>query len=114
MRLGYLGLDMLEMQFAVKERGRSMGCPIKSHDALLKRAARFSWTASRAVWRIGRQGMVKSVVCWTDTDRAGCQLTRKCTSALVARPRTFIVDFMCDSDPDRTFVFMSVETELWT
>ena len=50
MRLNYMALDRPEMQFAAKECARSMSCPTKRHFALLKRAARFTLTAPRAVW----------------------------------------------------------------
>ena len=65
MRLGYAALDRPEVQFAAKECARGMSTPTQRHMSLLKRAARFTLEDC-------------------DTHWAGCKLTRRSTSAMVA------------------------------
>ena len=84
MRLGYAALDRPEVQFAAKECARGMSTPTQRHMSLLKRAARFTLEAPRTVWVWKRQAPVKTLVLHCDTDWAGCKLTRRSTSAMVA------------------------------
>ena len=84
MRLGYAALDRPEVQFAAKECARGMSTPTQRHMSLLKRAARFTLEAPRTVWVWKRQGPVKHLTLHCDTDWAGCKLTRRSTSAMVA------------------------------
>jgi hypothetical protein len=85
MRLGYLAMDRPEMQFSAKECARGMSSPTERHWGLLKRACRFTLEAGRVVWRWNRQRMPKTLDVYSDTDWAGCPLTRRSTSCFVAK-----------------------------
>ena len=85
MRLGYLALDRPELQFTAKECARGMQKPTERHHRLLKRAGRFLLGAPRAVWIWGRQRMPAVLDVYSDTDWAGCPITRRSTSSVVIR-----------------------------
>eukprot|EP00971_Amphidinium_carterae_P350860 6491778-Amphidinium_carterae.1 len=81
MRLVYLALDRPELQFTAKEVSRGLSSPTVRHWRLLKRAVRFTIRAPEIVWYWQRQRMPRTVVAWSDSDFAGCPLTRRSTSA---------------------------------
>ena len=85
MRLGYLALDRPEVQFAAKECARGMAKPTVRHLQMLKRCARFLKGLPRAVWRFGRQRKSKYIDVYSDTDWAGCPVSRRSTSAVVVK-----------------------------
>ena len=66
MRLGCYSLDRPEMQFKAKECARGLSWPAKRSEALLQRAPRFSLTAFKAVWRVGRQRTAETVGDWAE------------------------------------------------
>ncbi|CAK0851548.1 unnamed protein product, partial [Prorocentrum cordatum] len=85
MRLGYLALDRPEVQFAAKECARGMQRPTERHLRLLKRAGRFLIGAPRAIWKWGRQRAPTVMDIYSDTDWAGCPITRRSTSSVVIK-----------------------------
>ncbi|CAK0865359.1 unnamed protein product, partial [Prorocentrum cordatum] len=85
MRLGYLALDRPEVQFTAKECARGMQKPTERHLRLLKRAGRFLIGAPRAIWKWGRQRAPTVIDIYSDTDWAGCPITRRSTSSVVIK-----------------------------
>ncbi|CAK0856358.1 unnamed protein product [Prorocentrum cordatum] len=85
MRLGYLALDRPEVQFAAKECARGMQKPTERHLRLLNRAGRFLIGAPRAIWKWGRQRAPTVMDIYSDTDWAGCPITRRSTSSVVIK-----------------------------
>jgi hypothetical protein len=81
MRYAYLAQDRPECQFSAKELARSMNTPTAWDAAQLRRAVRYLIGAGRLVQRFNRQPMPTELVCYTDSDHAGCLKTRKSTSA---------------------------------
>ena len=84
-RLGYLALDRPEIQFVAKECARGMAAPTQRHRMMLKRAARFLKGQPRCVWRFGRQRSPGVLDVYSDTDWAGCPISRRSTSAIVCK-----------------------------
>ncbi|CAK0903034.1 unnamed protein product, partial [Prorocentrum cordatum] len=83
MRLGYLALDRPEVQFAAKECARGMQNPKERHFRLLKRAGRLLIRGRRAIWGWGRQRTPAVLDIYSDTDWAGCPITRRSASSVV-------------------------------
>ena len=84
MRTAYQAIDRPELLFASKEAARSMQNPTLHDLNKLKRIGRFLVTTPRTVQYFPRQGVVKHLVQYTDTDHAGCKTTRRSTSAGIA------------------------------
>lgn len=80
MRLLYLTLDRPELQFASKELSRTLAEPTEHGEEVLKSAARFLHAYPRVVWEFVRQAMPKMLDVFTDSNWAGCPITRKSTS----------------------------------
>ena len=78
-RGNYLAADRLDSQFACKEICRWMSRPSKHAWKALKRLCRYLAGAPRLVY-VYEQQEVSAVDVHTDTDWAGCPLTRKSTS----------------------------------
>ncbi|CAK0860738.1 unnamed protein product, partial [Prorocentrum cordatum] len=85
MRMGYLALGRPEVQFTAKECARGMQRPTERHLRLLKRAGRFLIGAPRAIWKWGRQRAPAVMDIYSDTDWAGCPITRRSTSSVVIK-----------------------------
>jgi hypothetical protein len=79
-RCNYLASDRPDIQFATKEASRGMANPTEGDWAKLKRLARYLKTVPRMTQWFARQEMPKDVICFTDSDWAGCKRTRKSTS----------------------------------
>ncbi|CAK0805864.1 unnamed protein product, partial [Prorocentrum cordatum] len=84
-RLGYLAFDRPEVQFTAKECARGMQKPTERHLRLLKRAGRFLIGAPRAIWKWGRQRAPTVMNIYSNTDWAGCPITRRSTSSVVIK-----------------------------
>ena len=84
MRTAYQAIDRPELLFASKEAARSMQNPTLHDMNKLKRIGRFLVTTPRTVQYFPRQGVVRHLVQYTDTDHAGCKTTRRSTSAGIA------------------------------
>ena len=84
-RLGYLASDRPEVQFAAKECARGMAKPTRAHQEALKRAVRFVHGNRRVVWRYERQPRRSFIDAFSDSDWAGCPVTRRSTSATALR-----------------------------
>ena len=80
MRLGYLVLDRPEAQFAFKELSRAMAKPTVHAEEHLKSVIRFLAGAPRVVWRYPRQEMQTKLMARTDSNWAGCPITRRSTT----------------------------------
>ena len=82
MRLCYLAADRIELQFAAKELARRMQEPSPADAEGMKRVARFLLKYPRAVQDFPRQTEVpKKIVCYSDSDHAGCLRTRRSSSS---------------------------------
>ena len=80
MRASYLALDRPDIQFAAKEAARGMSAPLVRHQEMLKRLGRYLLGAPMMVWCWRNQRWPGLVVSHSDTDWAGCLVTRKSTS----------------------------------
>ena len=83
-RLNYLAQDRSDIQFATKEVSRGMANPTVRDWKRLKRLARYLVDRQRVVHVYKYQDSVKTLRTWSDSDHAGCKLTRKSTSAGVS------------------------------
>ena len=81
MRASYMAQDRPELLFAVKEAARQMQSPTVSSMEKLKRLARYLVHHPRMVQVFRRQQAQETVVQLTDSDHAGCKVTRRSTSA---------------------------------
>ena len=79
-RGNFLAQDRSDIRFAVKELSRRMAKPRVRDIASLKRFARYLALRPRLVTKYCKQGPLKTVVGWSDSDWAGCPETRKSTS----------------------------------
>jgi hypothetical protein len=79
-RCNYLASDRPDIQFATKETSRGMANPTEGDWAKLKRLARYLKAVPRLTQWFARQEMPGDVICFTDSDWAGCKRTRKSTS----------------------------------
>ena len=80
MRLGFLALDRPDIQFGAKEAARGMARPTVRHQRMLKRCARYLLQARTLTWCFARQRFPRCILVRSDTDWAGCPLTRRSTS----------------------------------
>ena len=81
MRGCYLALDRPDISYACKELARSMSSPTQSDWNGLKRLGRFLKGLPRLVWKYPDQVEQDRLTMMTDSDDAGCNKTRKSTSA---------------------------------
>ena len=80
MRVAYLAQDRIDIQFASKELARGMQTPTRWDMEQLKRMVRYLKTVPRMVQRFHQQDTPTRLVCFTDSDFAGCMRSRKSTS----------------------------------
>ena len=90
-RMNYLGQDRSDIQFAVKELGKEMSSPTDKSWVKLKRLVRYLKGAPRARIRYAYQGKPKAITVWADSDFAGCEKSRKSTSAGVVQMGNHLV-----------------------
>ena len=83
MRAGYLALDRTDLQFGTKECARGLSAPTRRHGEMLKRVVRYLVGAANLLWVYKRQRLPKELLVWSDTDWAGCVITRRSTSGTV-------------------------------
>jgi hypothetical protein len=81
MRQLYLALDRPDIQFVAKEISRAMSSPTVNAYEAAKSCARYLLSCPRVVWRYPRQPMCTAVHGLTDSNWAGCPITRKSTTA---------------------------------
>ena len=81
MRYAYLAQDRADLQFSSKELARSVQSPTRQDWDALKRAVRYVLGAWRMVQRFVSQPLPTAVHVCTDSDHAGCLVTRKSTSS---------------------------------
>ena len=80
MRLAYLAQDRPDLQFVSKELARYMQSPSRFDLQQLKRAVRYLKAVPRLVQRFTMQDTPDGLTTFTDSDFAGCILSRKSTS----------------------------------
>jgi len=83
MRVAYLALDRPDIQYPSKEAARCMSAPTVSGAEALKRIIRYLLAYPRLVWVFRRQVMGSVLAGDSDSDWAGCPVTRKSTTGLV-------------------------------
>ena len=84
MRLCHLALDRLDLQFPSKEHSRWMQAPTGGNLMALKRVARYLIGRGRSIQKFVRQVEDPSdVVVCTDSDHAGCLISRKLLAILL-------------------------------
>jgi len=81
-RLNYLAADRPDIQYAVKEICRGMASPSVKHLKMLKRIARYLINKPTLVMTFGEvdEAAFGVIEGFSDTDWAGCRITRKSTS----------------------------------
>ena len=79
-RANFMAQDRSDVQFAVSELCRKMSSPDVNYLSALKRFARYLVMHPRVVQEFKYQEAIDVITTWTDTDYAGCKLTRKSTS----------------------------------
>ena len=83
MRLCYLAADRIDIQFAAKALARSMQNPTASDFEAVKRCVSYLVRYPRLVQRFVRQIEIPDrLVCWSDTDHAGCLLIGKSSTSV--------------------------------
>ena len=95
MRAAFLAQDRWEFKFATKEGARHMSSPTVFGMESLKRIGRFLKHMPRVVQRLERQPPPKELVVFTDTNHAGCPVTRKTTSCSAVFFGSHCVQFSC-------------------
>ena len=83
-RCNYLAFDRPDLQFATKEVCREMARPTTGSLRRLKRIALYLFGRPRLVWKYNMQSACNIIDIYTDSNWAGCHLTRKSTSGGVA------------------------------
>jgi len=76
----YLGGDRFDVQYPAKELCRTMSCPNKLSIRKLKHLARYLVGVPQVEIFFSHQRDTKELVCYVDSDWAGCTRTRKSTS----------------------------------
>ena len=84
-RMNHLGQDRSDIQFAVKDLGKEMSSPTDTSWLKLKRLVRYLKGAPRARIRYAYQNKPREITVWADSDFAGCEQSRKSTSAGVVQ-----------------------------
>ena len=82
-KLNYLSLDNPMIAFASKEASRSMSSHKQGEEIKLKRILRFLRKRPTTTYRYEWQDHPGELTGSSDSDWAGCKLTRRCTSARV-------------------------------
>ena len=79
-RLNYLAQDRSDIQFTVKELCRFMSKPTQEQLTKLKRVGRYLKMYPTVAIHYDYQKKPEELNVWTDSDHAGCKITRKSTS----------------------------------
>ena len=79
-RANYLAADRPDLMYATKEVCRGVAKPTKQDSHKLKRLGRFLVGSSRTIMIYDWQGHEREVLGYSDSDWAGCRLTRKSAS----------------------------------
>ena len=80
-RTNYLGQDRSDIQFAVKELSKDMATPDEQSWIKLKRLVRYLKGYPRCQILFEYQQKAGEITAWSDSDFAGCEKSRKSTSA---------------------------------
>ena len=79
-RANYLAVDRGDIAFCTKELARCMSAPSQHDWERLRRLARYLRHKSRCLLWYVYQDSASEVICFTDSDWAGCRKTRRSTS----------------------------------
>ena len=79
-RCNYLSADRPDIQYSTKELSRGKSKPSRGHWAKLVHLVRYLAGQRNVVQWFGWQSAPFSIVCFTDSDWAGCRETRKSSS----------------------------------
>ena len=82
MRLAFLAMDRPELQYPSKECARGIAGPTVRHFDLLKRAVQFLLHAPTCTWIFEQEKWPGLCRLFSDSDWAGCPVTKKSTSGL--------------------------------
>ena len=82
MRLAFLAMDRTDIPFASKESARGMAGPTERHFNILKRAVRYLISHRACIFVYEQQRWPAQIRLYSDSDWAGCPVTRKSTSGL--------------------------------
>ena len=110
-RLNYLALDRPDIQYATKEASNHMTKPKEHHWGLLKRIARYTIDAPRAVQCLRWHTQVTTAVGMSDFDWAGDRPTRKFTSGGLCRMGPYVIKAL--SSTQMMIALSSAEAELY-
>jgi hypothetical protein len=80
--VNYMSLDRPDLQFAASVLGRSMSRPSVAAEARLKKVARYLVSHPRVTYLYPAGVMEKDlqIIAWSDSDWAGCRVSRRSTS----------------------------------
>ena len=84
-RSNYLALDRPDIQYATKELCRGFATPTRRDHVRLKRLVRYPLGRPRLIWKYPWQDCHNEhLIIDSDTDFAGCNVTRRSTSGVPA------------------------------
>ena len=112
MRAAYLSLDRADIAETVKSLARDMANPTENSWSKLKRLGRYLRGKPRVVQEFHQQRMYDHVVCYCDSDHAGCLLTRKSTSGIIVMAGNHCLK--ASSNIQSTIALSSGESEFYS
>ena len=83
MRLIYLAMDRVDIQFTAKELARRVQSPTKEDMQHMKKCVRYLKGKPRLIQRYAMQEMPEQLTGFSDADFAGCTTSRKSTSSSI-------------------------------
>ena len=110
-RLNYLIQERPDIAYSTKELARRMSDPGEDDYAMLKRLARYLVGKPRLRILFSHQPDPGSLLCYTDSDWAGCLLTRRSTSGGILLRGSHLIK--CWSKTQQTVALSSAEAELY-
>ena len=109
-RANYLAADRMDIQFATKEICRTMSKPTVGDRRKLKRLAKYLLGATRVVSVMDFQGPSDELDGFSDSDWAGCKVTRRSTSGGIVMAGTHLLKSW--SSAQKPITLSSGEAEL--
>ena len=109
-RVNYMALDRLDLGYAAKEVSRSMAVPREEDFVKMKRVIRYLKGAPKVINVFKWQDPQDKIVCYTDSDWAGCHKTRKSTSGGIIMSGSHVIHHW--SSTQATTALSSAEAEL--
>ena len=109
-RLNYLALGRPDIAIAVNRLARNMAIPRVGDDLPLKRVLRYLKGTPRCLSEFRIQDVCTELMAYSDSDWAGCQVTRKSTSGTVLLLGSHVLSF--SSRLQKPIALSSGEAEL--